>query len=258
MTKFTELLGNAGRRDNEPLGFGREGKRSARTPDILVVGRIGTKDLSKLDVKGYPVDAFLLETEKLGAKLLTSASKTLNGAVWGVRVAAIGTDEVENLKASGADFIVFDASVTRASILGEEELGAFLSVAPDLGEDDAQAVHALPIDGVAIEVDASSFPLTIETLMRLHRAMTSGAHAVVLSDFEPKTLTAGDLEAMRGAGVSALALPAASKAELGALRKMIADLPEPKHAQDDRMALIPHASAADEQDEFDEDDDYQN
>jgi hypothetical protein len=222
----------------------------------LVIGRIGTKDLPKLDVEGFPVDAFLLETEKLGAKALTAASKALDGAVWGVRIKAVGSDEVENLKASGADFIVFEASDTRASVLGEEELGAFLSVGPDLGEEEAQAVHGLPIDGVAIEVDANSFPLTIETLMRLHRPVTSGAHAIVLSDFDPKTLTAGDLEAMRGAGVSALALPAASKADLGALRKTIADLPEPKHAQDDTMALIPHSGAADEQEDFDEDEDY--
>ncbi len=256
MTKFTELLGNAGRRDNEPLGFGHGGKRSARTPDILVVARISTKDLSKLEVKDFPVDAFLLETENFGAKVSAAASKALVGAVWGVRIEAVGSDEVENLKTSGADFIVFEASATRASVLGEEELGAFLSIAPDLGEEEAQAIHGLPIDGVAIEVGANSFPLTIETLMQLHRAMTSGAHAIVLSDFDPKTLTAGDLEAMRGVGVSALALPAASKADLGALRKTIADLPEPKHAQDDRMALIPHAGAADEREDFDEDDDY--
>ena len=115
MTKFTELLGKAGSRDNEPLGFGRGGNRSARTPDILVVARIGTKDLPKLDVEGFPADAFLLETEKLGAKALTAASKALDGAVWGVRIKAVGSDEVEDLKASGADFIVFEASDTRAS-----------------------------------------------------------------------------------------------------------------------------------------------
>jgi hypothetical protein len=257
MTKLNELLGKTGRRETEPLGFGRSAKRAERTPDILLIGRVRASDLAGLDLKKSPVDAFLLEADEVDAKLLQTASSALEGAVWGVRAKRVTSDAVESLKKAEADFVVFAASDTPASVLSEEKLGSFLQVIPDLSEEDAQAVHALPVDGVAIEVDSDLFPFTIETLIRLHRALSAGEHAIVLSDFDPKALSAGDLEALRNAGVSALALSATGKSNLESLRKAIADLPEPKSAHDERLALIPHVSTAGEDEDYgDEDDDF--
>jgi hypothetical protein len=257
MTKLNELLGKTGRREAEPLGFGRSAKRADRTPDILLIGRIGAGDLAGFDVNKSSVDSFLLEADEVDEKLLQAASTALEGAVWGVKTKRVTSDAVEALKQSEADFIVFAASTAPASVLSEEELGCFLQVDSDMSEEDAQAVHALPVDGVAIEVGSDLFPFTVETLMRLHRALSSGEHAIVLSDFDPAALSTGDLEAMRNAGVSALALSATGKSNLESLRKAIADLPEPKSAHDERLALIPHVSSAGEDEDFgDEGDDF--
>jgi hypothetical protein len=255
MTKFNELLGKTGRREAEPLGFGRSAKRAERTPDILLIGRISPSDLAGLDAEKTPVDAFLLETDEVDAKVLQTASKALEGAVWGVRAKSVASDAVEILKNSEADFVVFTASGTPASVLSEEDLGSFLEVVGDLSEEDAPGVHALPIDGVAIEVDSDLFPFTVGTLMRLHRTLSAGEHAIVLSDFDPKALSTGDLEAMRNAGVSALALSATEKANLEALRTAIADLPEPKSAHDERLALIPHVSGGEGEEDYDDEGD---
>jgi hypothetical protein len=191
---------------------------------------------------------------EVDAKVLVSATKALQGDLWGVRAKTVTVDGVRSLKESGADFILFAAPNTPASVLSEEDMGAFLIVAPDLDDEEAQAVHGLPIDGVAVEVDANSFPLTVETLMRLHRPLTTGAHAIVISNFDPTSLSTRDLDAMRGAAISALALPAAGEAGLQALSETIADLPEPKSAHDDRLALIPHASPAGGGEDYDDED----
>ena len=257
MTKLNELLGKTGRREAEPLGFGRSAKRAERTPDILLIGRIGASDLTGLNVRKSPVDSFLLETDEVDKQLLQTASKALKDTVWGVRTKSVTNDAVENLKKSEVDFIIFAASDTPASVLSEEELGSFLQVTPDLSEEEAQAVHALPVDGVAVELDSGLFPFTVETLMRLHRALSAGEHTIVFSDFDPKALSTGDLEAMRNAGVSALAISATGKSNLESLRTAIADLPEPKSAHNERLALIPHVSTSDEEDDYsDEGDDF--
>ena len=255
MTKFSDLLGKAGGRQTEPLGFGRGSRRAVKTPDILLVGRITEEELTVINTKGSPLDAYLLEVDAVNPKMLGAASNALDGTIWGLRLSSVTENEKERVKKSGVDFIAFDASNTPASVLSDEELGAFVAVCQVMSEEDAQAVHSLPVDGVAVELDGGLFPFTVEALIRLHRPLTSGTHALVLSDFDPKTLSAGDLEAMRGAGVSALALPATG-AGLQALRETIASLPEPKPDGDDRMALIPRSSASEEPDDFDDEADF--
>ncbi len=251
MTRFTDLLGRAGRRDSEPMGFGRAARRTDKVPDILMVGRIVPEDLSMLDASGAPVDALLLEVVDLSEDLLQSASTALSGLPWGVRTGALPGGKVEQLKAAGADFVVFDAAGTPGSVLTDEDLGKFLTVAADIDDETSRAVQTLPIDGVAIAIDADTIPLSIESILRLHRAITSGAHAIVLGDFDPGILSSGDLEAMRGSGVSALALPTTDAEGLKQLSDAIRELPEPRLAHDDRIALIPQVGPASDADDYD-------
>ncbi len=251
MTRFADLLGKAGRRDSEPMGFGRAARRNDKVPDILMVGRIDPKDLSVLNEPRAPVDALLLEVAELSEDLLQSASTALSGLLWGVRTRALQGGELENLKAAGADFAVFDAAGTPGSVLTDDDLGKFLTVPADIDDETSRAVQTLPIDGVAIAIDADTIPLSIESILRLHRAITSGAHAIVLGDFDPRILSSGDLEAMRGSGVSALALPTTDSGGLKQLSDAIRQLPEPRLAQDDRIALIPQVGPASDTDDYD-------
>ena len=251
MARFTDLLGKAGRRDSEPMGFGRAERRAEKVPDILVVGRIDPDDLSVLDALRAPVDALLLEMEDLSEDLLESASSALSGLLWGLRTSALPSGKVESLKAAGADFVVFDAAGTPGSVLTDDDLGKFLTVATDMDDETSRAVQTLPIDGVAMAMDADAIPLTVESILRFHKAITSGAHAIVFSDFDPKALSSGDLEAMRGSGVSALALPTTDSGGLEKLCDAIRQLPEPRLIQDDRIALIPQVGPASDADDYD-------
>lgn len=256
MTRFTELLGKAGKREMEPLGFGRAVKRPARVPDILLIGHVGPGDLSGLETAAVPFDAYLLEGSPLDPKALKAASDAMDGAVWGVRAATVTEEDAKSLKEAGVDYVVFEAAGTHAALLTDEELGRFLTIAPDLDDADAGVVHALPVDGVALTVDADAFPLTVDTVMGLHRALTAGAHAIVFSNVIADGLSAGDLEAMRGAGVSALALRTSDSASFVELRAAIKALPESRTTNDDgRLALIPHVSAAEEVDDYEYEDD---
>ena len=225
-------------------------------PDLLLVGCIHPGDLPKIDVGKSSVEVFLLEADSLSQKLLISASKSLDGAVWGLRMRAIKGADVEGLKRAGCDFVVFEAAETEAAVLNDDDMGRFLSVASDLSDGDARAAHELPIDGVAVTIDAGSFPLKVATLMRVNQALMAGASALVSGDFDPGSISTGDLEAMRGAGVTALVVPASDGPGLATLRKAIKGLPEPKGLNEGRMALIPHATGEEyEEDEGDYDDD---
>ena len=251
MTKFTDLLGKAGRRDSEPMGFGRAARRAEKVPDILLVGRIVSEDLSVLNELRAPVDALLLDLEDLSEDLLESASTALSNLLWGVRTNTLPGGKIERLKAAGADFVVFDAAGTSGSVLVDDDLGKFLTVATDMDDETSRAVQTLPIDGVAITIDAGMIPLSVESILRLHKAITSGAHAIVFGDFDPKALSSGDLEAMRGSGVSALALPTTDSEGLEQLCDAIRQLPEPRLTQDDRIALIPQVGPASDPDDYD-------
>ena len=160
-------------------------------------------------------------------------------------------DTAERLKAAGADFVIFDPAGTPGSVLTDDELGKFLTLATDLDDVTARAVQALPIDGVAIASDAAMIPLSVASIMRLHKAITSGAHALVCGDFDPRALSTGDLEAMRGSGVSAIALPATDSGGLEQLGDAIRQLPEPRLTQDERIALIPQVGPASDPDDYD-------
>ena len=149
-------------------------------------------------------------------------------------------EDIEHLKLAGADFAVFDAAGTPASLLTDDCLGRFLSISYTLNEVEASAVRALPMDGVHITLDGGTFPLTIESVMKLHLALTAGAHVIVTIDINSKSLSLDDLDAMRGIGVCALAVSVSSKDDLTELKKKIESLPESSSSSEGRMALIPH------------------
>ena len=245
MTTLADLLGRRGRRPPEPMGFARGAAPSERVPDILLLGRIGPSDLPGIGDLRAPLDALVLEMDEPTAGALKSASAALGDALWGVRTASVRSADVDEIKRAGADFVVFDAAGTDGAVLVDEELGKFLSIQTDIDDDSARAVQTLPLDGVAMDIDAALFPLTVESIVRLHGAITSGASAMVFSDFEPGSLSSGDLEALRGCGVSAVALPALGGPEgLGRLAEAIWQLPEPRAVEDERVALVPTAGGA--------------
>ncbi len=247
MTILADLLGRRGRRPAEPMGFGRAAAAPARVPDILLLGRLGPPDLPDLggvDLSRAPFAAVVLEMPEPAAEALEAASGALGEAVWGVRTPTVRQQDVEALKRAGADFAIFGPAGTDGAVLVDEELGKFLTIEAGLDDDASRAVQALPLDGVAMDVDAGLFPLTVESILDLHVAVTSGANAVVFSDFDPGALSAGDLEALRGCGVAALALPALPADRLEGLAEAIWQMPEPRPVEDETVALVPPVGAA--------------
>ena len=157
MSKFTEMLGRAGRQEAEPLGFGRTAKKPDRMPDILLVGRIHPGDLPRLDAGKSSIEVFLLETDSLSQKLLNSASKSLDGTVWGLRMRALKGADVEGLKRAGCDFVVFEAAETEAAVLNDEDMGRRLdSMIRQITRAIEDAREAAPV-GTFFQVFSSAF-----------------------------------------------------------------------------------------------------
>lgn len=234
------------------MGFGRQTSRPDRWPDMLVLGRISPRDLSGLDAIDAPFDALLIETENPVEDLNESAIEALGDSLWGIRTGRLTAETAEGVKAAGADFAVFCAAGTDGSVLMDSHLDKFLEIDIGLDEETSHAVGSLPLNGVAMVVDDEMVPPTVETIMRLHRAITSGAHALLVGGFDPKVLSSGDLENMRSMGVSALALPAADAEGIRHLSETIRSIPEPRFSQDGPIALIPQpAPAPADPDEYD-------
>ena len=119
---------------------------------------------------------------------------------------------------------------------------------PRIDEADARALGSLRPAEIAVAVQ---FPLSLKAVLDIRRlALFASAP---LGTVCPSDISAGDIEALRDSGVAVLVLaPGASAEDVVAVKRRIADLPEPKSRRDDdTQALLPttRASADDSSDD---------
>lgn len=147
---------------------------------------------------------------------------------------------LEALKGQGCDFVVLEGWDFPLEGLKEEGLGRLMAVGPDLGEDTARGMEALPLDGVVYTGPLTS-PLSLGQL----RGMASVRDLVDLAFLAlvSTPFSEWELECIRDAGVNGLVfdLGQGTPEGLKALREGL-DRLGPRRPRERPTALVPRVS----------------
>ncbi len=201
------------------LGFGAAA--AERQPSLLV-GTIGV-------VAGADFCLALSEADREAA--------AAEAPLWGARLDALTPDSVAAAKEQGAAFVSFLIEDARADALLDEDLDYVVRLEDlRIAEADARALGSLRPAELAVTVE---FPLSLSAAISLRRLALLAS--VPLGVKCPADISAGDVEALRDAGVAVLALDASASADdVAALKQRILDLPERKAKRDEgAQPLIP-------------------
>lgn len=261
MSKFVDALSKVGHDAPVAMGFGPGARGREASSQILLVGRLTPKELSKSpDLAESKVDALLLWLDSWDEGALDKVADHLKDRLWGARVGGIETKQAESLRKKGCDFLLFDADGTEAGVLDDEEIGKLIPVTSELDEDVARAVNDLPIDGTFYTPNDDIFPLTVRHMIDvgLVRGLLDKHFIMAV----PTGVTAADLGAMVGGGIAAVAVELSSASKVAKLKKTIDGLAPRKtgHSHAHRDALISFATGASAEgqaepdEEFEEDD----
>ena len=167
-----------------------------------------------------------------------AASLEAAGAeLWGERVIALTRERIDEARARGAAFVAFELDGARADAMLDEELDYVVRLRDRrIDEGEARALGGMRPAVIAAEVE---FPLSLTSALELRRlAMFSAAPLGIIS---PSDVSAGDIDALREAGVAALLLvEGASADDVAAVRERVLALPERKPRRDEEaQPLLP-------------------
>ncbi|MDA1189143.1 MAG: hypothetical protein O2854_05635 [Chloroflexi bacterium] len=255
MSKLTDKLEKVGQQTAAPLGFGSASKKDAANPALMIIGRGTPAELSKKTAtSGDSIDAYVVELSSWTKATVEKVATALKDKVWGVRIPSITEDQTAALKKLGGDFAVLDIGTTPAAVLNDEDIGIFVTLGPDLDEDDARAIHELPMDGIFFRPHKDLFPVTMKSLLALLKTRSYIDKFLIME--APASLTQGDLETLRNIGAAAIATDAKATKELKATKTAIVNLPKPKTKGRDRsIALVPQSAHSHDEHSHDHDDD---
>ena len=237
------------------IGFAAS-RQAAATPSIALIGRITSSELS--DSQGAadsPVDAFLVTLDPSDAGAIGCVSEALRGKLWGARVGSASSNDARALKEAGCDFIVFDAEGTSASLLNDDELGKVIAVGfdePEFDEDEARAIRSLDIDCALLSPAEGLLPLTVQKLLGIQKMRELVRKRTILN--VPSDTAKSELETLRNAGISAVAVSLADSADqMQRIKDDIAALPR-RRPQSSRGSSTPSVgfgggSSSDEHDD---------
>ena len=224
MGKLADALKERRQSRQRRLGFGAPTQE--RPPEMLL-GTVGLVD---------GADFCLALTE-----LEAAAAAESDTALWGARLVVLTPESAASAKAAGASFVSFVLDDARADAMLDEEIDYIIRLLNvDVDESGARALGSLR--PAMIGVEALELPLSASDIIQLRRlAMFAAAPISVTTTAE---ISAGDIQALRDSGVSALLLSEGATAEeVAAVKQRIAELPERKSKRDDEARpLIPTIS----------------
>ena len=209
MSRFTEKLEKVGQQAPAPMGFGASARRDDVPRSILLLGTVTLRGISRVSgVRRKLVDALLIILDGEDIKELTDNAESLEGLIWGVSAPGLDQEQMAALKNAGCDFAVFDSSAP-APLLNDDGIGKIMRVGKCLSEGAAAAIHYMPIDGALLTVDNLRLPLSIQDLIDIEsvRCMLGKPFLVDV----PADLSTPEIEVVRDAGTSALAVDVLSK-----------------------------------------------
>ena len=135
--------------------------------------------------------------------------KQLDGLV-GLRLPEISAEDLDTLTAAGLDFVVVGPETTAAGVVDSEDLGLVLEADESADESQLRALASLELEGVLVGRPIEGFTLQRRILLT-RIAMLCGAPLLVCVG---PGATSAELGALRESGVSAVLLPAQTKASV--------------------------------------------
>ena len=239
MSKLMDLLEKA-QTAAPGIGFAAS-RQAAATPSIALIGRITASEVT--DSPGTadsPADALLVTLDPSDVGAVGRVVEALKNRLWGARVGSASSDDAHALKDAGCDFIVFDAEGTSASLLNDDELGKVIAVGfdePEFDEDEARAIRSLDIDCALLTPAEGLLPLTIQRLLGIQKMRGLVRKRTILN--VPADTGKSELETLRNAGISAVAVSLADSADqMQRIKDDIAALPR-RRPQSSRGSSAP-------------------
>lgn len=247
MSEFSRRIRRAMRAEPAPIGFGAATRPPAPTMLVLAVARNADEAAAAASAGA---DAILLDGVAQGA--LVGACKRVQGTPCGARAEQADQKTVAAAREAGVDFLLVEPDRTAAAALLDREVGFVLDLREELTDIQLRTLDGMNID--AIWVGSLDGPLTLRRLMELQRV--SGLSRKSLAVLVPGEIEASDLEALRAAGVAVVAVDAAKKGAIEAMKKAVAALPPRSafRAEERPTALVPRMGigAAEEEEEEEE------
>ena len=187
---------------------------------MLLIVSLAQADVGNLADYAAGADAGLLRIPKLssGAKAFKEVSQAMSDIPWGGWLGNIGRKGISQVIKAGCDFVVFPAAGTSLTMLQDNETGKILEVEASLGEGLLRAVNELSVDAVLITGEQEGRLLTWHHLMLFQRFADLLAKPLLVS--VPSEITAGELQALWGAGVDGVVIEAGAGQPAGGLKEL--------------------------------------
>jgi hypothetical protein len=245
MSKLGDRIRKTMRTEPAPIGF--RAVRPAKNPSLLVTVILDGEE-KFAEALEKDAGAVLLRKPKVdGIKAATERAGEVPLGVW---PDVVDAETVAALVEAGADFLAFDDESTPATALLDDKLG-YVLVLRD-GQDDTylRVLESLALDAVLL--DGWNGPLTLRKQLELRRVAGLTRKPLMLPVSLP--IESSELECLRDAGVSILAIEGSDKAlaELAKLLETIEALPGPRRRRESSLeVLLPRAAemAAEEEEE---------
>ena len=253
MSKYGDKVRRTQRPQVVPIGF--RAVRPARNLALLLTVFLKDADASAAAKAAETgADALLVRTKKVDVDTLKALVEAAGEMPCGVWPEKLEREMVDDLKAAGVDFAVFESEGTPACALLDHKLGYVLQLAAPKDDTSLRVIDSLPLD--ALFLPEWKGPLTVEGQLELRRTVGLARKLLVLP--VPLSIEAGELECLRDSGVASLLLDGGEKDVwdvLPSIRKMIEELPSPRRKEPTLEAILPRARAAAEEEEDDEEED---
>jgi hypothetical protein len=252
MSKLGDSIRKTMRVEAAPIGF--RAIRRAKSPSLLVMALLdgdGKGRIAAATEKG--AGAIVLRGAKPDdVKAAAEAAGEIPCGVWPEKVDA---EAVAALVEAGADFLVFDAEATPATALLDDKPGYVLLLRGQPEDTYLRILESVALDGVLL--DGWTGPLTLRKQVELRRIAGLTRKPLILPVSLP--IESGELECLREAGVSVLAVDGGeSRAldELPSLVQAIEALPGPRRRRETALeVLLPRAAEMAEEEEEEEEED---
>jgi len=245
MSKLSDRIRKVTRLQPAPLGFGAA--RSAPEPTMLLAG-LAKDAQAAAELRRRGADVVIVGSPDRAAPREPLA---LENAVVGAGIAGKDDDEAKAYREASYDFVVFDPNKASATALLDEVVGYVAVLPHDLSDSELRTLESFGLD--ALDIGQVSGALTARRLIDLRRiyAMT---RKPLMARVEGN-ISGPMLQALRDANVVIVAAERPDDVER--LRKAIDALPPRSRgkAEDRPTPLVPHATAAGEDHEHDDDDD---
>ena len=246
MSKLIKKLLQVSQSTNQPLGFRLAAVAKSQAMLLIAsLSQVNTKLAVETAAAGADAIVLPLNNVKTEAEAFKQITQAVEGIPWGVWLINATRDDIERLKETGCDFIIFSALKASPTVLQEEEIGRVLQIDPGLEEGLARTIDQLPVDTVLIERGKEDEPtFSVHNLMACQRIVNLISKPLLIT--APSAVSDDDLQTLCKAGIDGVVVPIEDtqpKERLLALREAIDKLPPTTKRQRRKVhALLPHVA----------------